>query len=305
MGSQPYGDDSTYTFYPVPDASWLLDGERATEQRPISTRWNLHFYSREYVLSNVILAFLFSTLFLQIWMRRPWEAWLGTFLRINVSLKRGLDVAGGILGLIMSLPFFLVLPIIIKLDSPGPVFFHQERVGINRRRRNDRRIERAHVSVEHRGRDRRKVNAHGWLFEIIKFRTMIQGAEKKCGPVWATANDPRITRLGKFMRKTRLDEIPQLWNVLKGEMSLVGPRPERPYFVEKLSHEVPGFLDRLHVAPGITGLAQVKNGYDTSVESVCRKISHDLSYIRGWNIMKDLRILYLTVIVVITGRGAC
>jgi lipopolysaccharide/colanic/teichoic acid biosynthesis glycosyltransferase len=305
MVPQPYGDDSAYTFYPVPDVSWLLDRESATERHPISTRWNLYYYFREYVLSNAIFALLFSTLFLQIWIRRTWEVWLDTLLRINVSLKRGLDVAGGALGLIMSLPFFLVLPIVIKLDSPGPVFFHQERVGINRRRRSDGRSEQAHASVEHRGCDRRLVNAHGRPFEIIKFRTMIHGAEKKCGPIWATANDPRITRFGKFMRKTRLDEIPQLWNVLKGEMSLVGPRPERLHFVEKLSREVPGFLDRLYVAPGITGLAQVKNGYDTSVESVHRKISHDLSYIRGWNIMKDLRILYLTVIVVITGRGAC
>jgi lipopolysaccharide/colanic/teichoic acid biosynthesis glycosyltransferase len=305
MAPQPYGDDSAYTFYPACDASLSLGWGSESDRRPISIWRSVQFFSREYVLSNVIFVLLFGALFLRTWIHRAWELRLDAVWRLNIVLKRGFDIAGATVGLILSLPFFVVLPIIIKLDSPGPVFFRQERVGINRRRCKERRVAQARVGVERRGRGRRRTNVHGRPFEIIKFRTMVQDAEKKCGPVWATANDPRITRFGQFMRKTRLDEIPQLWNVLKGEMSLVGPRPERLYFVEKLSREVPDFLDRLQVTPGITGLAQVKNGYDSSVESVHRKITYDLKYIRGWNIIKDLRILCATVIVVITGRGAC
>jgi len=299
-----YGDDSAYTFSPHREAAWPLGWGCEADRRSTSIGQNLRFFFREYVLSNVIFMLLLSALLVRTWVHRAWAARSHVIWRVNVAVKRGFDIAGSALGLLVSLPIFLLIPIIIKLDSSGPVFFRQERVGINRRRV-DRRDARSGVDVERRGRERRRQNSHGRPFAIIKFRTMIHDAEKKCGPVWATTNDPRITRFGQFMRKTRLDEIPQLWNVLKGEMSLVGPRPERLCFVEKLSREVPGFLDRLHVTPGITGLAQVKNGYDTSIESVHRKINYDLSYIKGWNVSRDLRILASTIIVVITGRGAC
>ena len=144
----------------------------------------------------------------------------------------------------------------------------------------------------------------GRPIRVIKFRTMIADAEKKCGPVWATKNDPRITRLGNFLRKTRLDEVPQFINVLKGDMSLVGPRPERPVFVEDLCSKVENYDKRLQVKPGITGLAQVENGYDSSVTSVVRKVHYDLKYIQNWSLWSDVKILLKTVVVVVTGKGA-
>ena len=134
---------------------------------------------------------------------------------------------------------------------------------------------------------------------------MVQNAEKKSGPVWAIKNDSRITRLGTFLRKTRLDEIPQFINVLKGDMSLVGPRPERPNFVRDLSEKVQDYSGRLAVKPGLTGLAQVENGYDTSLASVVRKVNLDLEYIRHRSIWADIKILSRTVMVVLTGKGAC
>jgi lipopolysaccharide/colanic/teichoic acid biosynthesis glycosyltransferase len=161
------------------------------------------------------------------------------------------------------------------------------------------------VAADNRERDRRRVDYMGRPFEIVKFRTMVQDAESKTGPVWATKNDPRITRLGAFLRKTRLDEIPQFWSILKGDMSLVGPRPERPTFVKELSQKVRDYHRRLEVKPGLTGLAQVENGYDESLASVNRKVKFDLHYIKRWSLWYDIRILLKTVVVVVTGRGAC
>jgi lipopolysaccharide/colanic/teichoic acid biosynthesis glycosyltransferase len=252
----------------------------------------------------MILALLGTVLVTRTLVVRAWAARHVTVWRVNMACKRTLDTVVAIVGLLLCVPVFLILPIVIKLDSPGPVFFRQVRIGVNRRRGSRRRVNQA-AAADRRQVDRRRENAYGRPFEIFKFRTMINGAEKKCGPVWATSNDPRITRIGQFLRRTRLDEIPQFINILKGDMSLVGPRPERPYFVEKLAVTVPGFVDRLQMTPGITGLAQVKNGYDTSVEAVHQKVKYDLAYIRGWNLLKDLKVLYATVIVVITGRGAC
>ncbi|HOZ09169.1 MAG TPA: sugar transferase, partial [candidate division Zixibacteria bacterium] len=135
-------------------------------------------------------------------------------------------------------------------------------------------------------------------------RTMVANAEQLSGPVWASKGDPRITRLGQFMRKTRLDEIPQLLNVLMGDMSLVGPRPERPTFVAELSSKIDNYCDRLQVKPGLTGLAQVECGYDTDLASVVKKVSYDLAYIENWSIWLEIKILLRTVVVVVTGRGA-
>jgi lipopolysaccharide/colanic/teichoic acid biosynthesis glycosyltransferase len=222
--------------------------------------------------------------------------------RLNAFFKRAVDMIGAVFGLILTLPFFLVFPILIKLDSPGPVFYTQTRVGHNRRRCARRKV--AGSVLGRTSRDRRRNDYKGRPIEVLKFRTMIADAEKKCGPVWATENDPRITRLGSLLRKTRLDEIPQFVNVLKGDMSLVGPRPERPVFVEKLSSRVENYDRRLEVKPGITGLAQVENGYDSSVTSVVRKVHYDLQYIQSWNPWQDLRIILKTVIVVVTGKGA-
>ncbi len=303
MAPHPYGEDAAYSVYPVRGAAWPTGRELTAAGRTARLFERLQGFWREYILSNFILAFLALTLiartaFINAWSARHIMAW-----RINAVCKRAFDISVAIVGLILSLPLFIIIPIMIKLDSPGPVFFRQVRVGINRRRQDRRRIT-APAGGERRSRDRRRQDLYGKPFSIIKFRSMVDNAEKKCGPIWATENDPRITRLGAFLRKTRLDEIPQFINILRGEMSLVGPRPERPYFVEQLSKQVPRFLDRLQVTPGITGLAQVHNGYDSSVDSVHKKITYDLTYIRHWNLLTDLRILLATVMVVLTGRGA-
>ncbi len=223
---------------------------------------------------------------------------------ISSAIRRSMDIIGAIVGLVLTLPLWIILPVLIKLDSPGPVFYVQQRVGINRRSRDRRAFQKADVR-DRRQSDRRQNNIMGRPFNLVKFRTMVQDAEKKCGPVWATKNDPRVTRIGRFLRKTRLDEIPQFVNILKGDMSLVGPRPERPSFVSKLSREVDNYTGRLAVKPGLTGLAQVENGYDSSVDTVVRKVEYDLEYINSRSLWLDCKILLKTVKVVITGKGAC
>ncbi|MBN1211258.1 MAG: sugar transferase [candidate division Zixibacteria bacterium] len=223
----------------------------------------------------------------------------------NNAVKRSIDILGAVVGLILALPFMIILPILIKLDSPGPIFYTQLRVGVNRRKNDRRYHQKVGIASEQRDRDRRRENYHGKPFDVIKFRTMVSDAEKKSGPVWATKNDPRITRLGSFMRKTRLDEIPQFINILKGDMSLVGPRPERPNFVKDLSTKVDDYTSRLDVKPGLTGLAQIENGYDSSIASVARKVKYDLQYIKNWTIFYDIKIILKTFVVVFTGKGAC
>lgn len=219
-------------------------------------------------------------------------------------VKRSLDVVGAMIGLVLVAPIMVLVATAIKLDSAGPAFYTQTRVGVNRRKRSRRYSQRVSV-IDLRGRDRRREDYCGRPFQIVKFRTMVRDAEKLTGPVWATKHDTRITRVGRVLRRTRLDEIPQFWSVLKGDMSLVGPRPERPTFVRYLRGEVEGYERRLEVKPGLTGLAQVENGYDSSMASVAEKVRFDLTYIRGWSIWTDVRILARTVVVVLTGKGAC
>ncbi len=199
-------------------------------------------------------------------------------------VKRAIDIVGSLVGLILTSPFLILICLAIKLDSKGPIVFKQMRVGRAR----------PHMTE---------------LFTMYKFRSMRVDAESKSGPVWATKNDPRITRVGRFMRKTRLDEIPQLVNVLKGEMSLVGPRPERPGICDKLENAIPYYADRTYgVRPGITGLAQVFQGYDETIEDVRSKVSYDHAYAlasgtwKTW-LLLDLEILARTVTVVLFGRG--
>ncbi|MBD3170673.1 MAG: sugar transferase [candidate division Zixibacteria bacterium] len=219
-----------------------------------------------------------------------------------MMFKRAVDVTGALSGLLLCFPVFIILPVLIKLDSPGPVFFRQLRVGFNRRR-SDRRSMEIPAARDRRSNDRRQNNLYGKPFMIYKFRTMRQDAEKHSGPVWASKNDPRITPLGRFLRASRLDEIPQLINVLKGEMSLVGPRPERPYFIEKLRTQIDFYESRMNVKPGITGLAQVEHGYDQDIDDVRKKVNFDLEYIRRWNVYHDFKIMLKTVVVMVGGRG--
>lgn len=221
----------------------------------------------------------------------------------NRVIKRSLDIVGAVVGLVLTSPLWLLVPIVIKLDSHGPVFYTQTRVGINRRKQ-DRRCFNRTADQNRRGQDRRRVDYMGKPFEVIKFRTMVQDAEKNSGPVWATKGDARITRVGAFLRRTRIDEIPQFINVLKGDMALVGPRPERPNFVRDLSSKVEGYASRLEVKPGLTGLAQIENGYDCTIDSVNDKVRWDLQYIREWSILSDIKIMLRTVVVVFTGKGA-
>jgi len=191
------------------------------------------------------------------------------------EFKRFFDIIVSSIGLIAAAPAIFFTAIIIKIVSPGPVFFKQERVGLN-----------------------------GKIFSMFKLRTMKLDAEKETGPVWAKEDDPRLIRFGKLIRKLHLDELPQLYNVLNGDMSIVGPRPERPVFVEELSTKIADYPKRLKVKPGITGLAQVAHKYDETIEDVKKKVKFDLLYIRKMCLMVDMRILLRTLIVAASGKGA-
>jgi len=223
--------------------------------------------------------------------------------------KRILDVIMAATLLLLLSPVMLLTALAVKLTSPGPVIFRQTRVGLNLRKdRNDRRRNDYGPPVdlgERRkpGQDRRLETRYGREFTLYKFRTMRNDAEKN-GAQFAVKGDPRVTSIGRFMRKTRLDELPQLWNVLRGEMSMVGPRPERPIFIEKLSEEIPDYVQRLGLKPGLTGLAQIENGYDNDIDSFRRKVTYDLIYLQHCCLWNDLKILFRTIRVVLTGSGA-
>ena len=190
------------------------------------------------------------------------------------GIKRVFDLLASLFGIVLFLPLFVLIALAIKLDSRGPVFYRQERVGQD-----------------------------GRLFSLIKFRSMTVDAEKD-GPVWAVVNDQRVTRVGRWLRKLRLDEIAQLINVIRGEMSLVGPRPERPYFVRKLEKEIPFYCHRHAVKPGITGWAQILYPYGATREDAQEKLKYDLYYIKHLSPIMDLRIITETAKIVLLGRGA-
>ncbi len=228
------------------------------------------------------------------------ERFLGTITRRAIRL---FDVVFSGLALIALSPVFLILAILIRIESPGPVIYRQVRTGLNLRTGSRRRSDNIKVMQERRGNDRRDGRAPGRPFEIYKFRSMVTDAEKN-GIQLAKKNDARITRLGKLMRRTRLDELPQFWNVLMGHMSIVGPRPERPEIIAYLEEQIPGYKDRLGVKPGITGLAQIRNGYDTDLEHIRRKITLDKYYIQKCSLANDLKIILRTIRVVVKGEGA-
>lgn len=221
--------------------------------------------------------------------------------------KRVMDIAIAGSMLILLAPVLGVVALLVKFTSPGPVIFRQVRVGLNLRTKpRDRRTcnESFPEGDDRRANtDRRGEQAYGRPFVMYKFRTMRTDAEKN-GAQFAVKGDARVTSIGWFLRRTRLDELPQLWNILKGDMSFVGPRPERPEFIESLSKEIPGYLYRLGLKPGLTGLAQVVNGYDNNIESFRRKVAFDLLYLQNCSLWNDLKIVVRTVSVVITGKGA-
>ena len=189
--------------------------------------------------------------------------------------KRLFDILASLALLTLAVPIMLLLSLIVRLSSPGPAIYCQRRLTTGRR-----------------------------VFTIFKFRTMVSDAETGSGAVWASKNDCRVTKIGKFMRKTRLDELPQLINVLIGDMSLIGPRPERPEIAADLQKEFPNFMRRCEVPAGLTGLAQVSSGYADSVDSYKDKLKHDLIYVDNRSIILDFKILLKTVLVVLTGDGA-
>ena len=209
-------------------------------------------------------------------------------------LKRLLDILGAVLALTGSSLVFLILPILIKLDSKGSVIFKQVRVGKDRRRK-ERRMIALDVPVDRRQANRRQDDLLGKPFVVYKFRSMKENAEKKTGPVWATDDDPRVTNVGKVLRPYHLDELPQFINILRGEMSLVGPRPERPEFINKLRSAVPNYEKRFKSKPGLTGLAQISCGYDTSIDDVNKKLAYDLYYIENSHFSTDIKIICDTV----------
>jgi len=190
-----------------------------------------------------------------------------------IKARRLLDFFIAFIGLILSLPVFFIIGILIKTTSRGPVFYAQERVGKD-----------------------------GRIFEIIKFRTMSVDAESLLGPVWAKKNDVRITNLGRILRRTHIDELPQLFNVIRGEMSIIGPRPERPHFVDMLNKEISGYAGRLTTKPGITGLAQSYHGYDETIRDVQKKLRYDMLYIKRMCLALDIKIILQTLRVSIS-RG--
>ena len=198
--------------------------------------------------------------------------------------KRLIDIVVALVGLAVTLPLFPFIALAIRLDSPGPVIYQQIRIGY-------------------------QMESYIRLFMMKKFRTMRNDAEAGTGPVWAQKNDPRITRVGNFLRKTRLDEIPQLWNVLVGDMSIVGPRPERPGMYQKLENNIPFYSERTYdVVPGITGLAQVNMGYDQTLNDVKNKVAYDHAYALAltttWGWLKmDFYVMFKTLYVMVTGKG--
>ena len=226
-----------------------------------------------------------------------------------IIVKRIVDLILGSAMLLLLSPLMAVVALLVKLTSRGPMIYSQTRVGLNLRSPDsDRRIfDLGPPQGEDNRRipdsDRRLEHAYGRHFTLYKFRTMCTDAEKD-GAKFAVVGDKRVTPIGRFLRKTRLDELPQLWNVLKGEMSLIGPRPERPVFMEQLSKDVPNYISRLGLKPGLTGVAQIINGYDNEPKGFRRKVAFDLLYLQNCCLWNDIKILYRTISVVLKGSGA-
>jgi len=210
-------------------------------------------------------------------LRPSWLIFCDGFRRTELTqlVKRASDILLSLLLLVFSAPIMMITTLLIKTESRGPALFRQERVG-----------------------------EHGKVFTLVKFRSMSVDAEKESGPVWAGQGDARVTRVGRFIRKTRIDELPQLFNILKGEMSFIGPRPERPHFVSQLQEKIPYYSQRHTVKPGLTGWAQVRYQYGATVEDALEKLQYDLYYIKNMSIFLDALVIFDTVKVVLFGKGA-
>jgi len=206
--------------------------------------------------------------------------------------RRALNILVATIGLIVAFPLMLLIAALIKLTSRGPVLFTQTRVGLDRR-----------ALSGAGGNTRRHTDLGGTPFTMYKFRTM-RPADETMSETWAQPEDGRVTALGQVLRKFRLDELPQLFNVLKGDMNIVGPRPEQPTIFVYLREQIEGYQRRQRVRPGITGWAQINQGYDTSVDDVRRKVRYDLEYIRRQSALEDLRIMARTLPVMLRRRGA-
>lgn len=221
------------------------------------------------------------------WPTRRWPS-PGSVGRVGRKverwMRRALNVGVAALGLLLALPLLLLVAVAIRLDSRGPVLYRQERVG---------RLGRGAGSAD------TPSATEPSTFTLYKFRSMEVDAEAETGPVWASGEDPRVTRLGRWLRRLHLDELPQLWNVLVGDMNLVGPRPERPEFVRNFLREIPGYRSRLAVRPGLTGLAQVRQLSDRTVDDVRRKLRHDIEYVIRRSLWLDTVIVLKTPVVVL------
>jgi sugar transferase (PEP-CTERM system associated) len=194
---------------------------------------------------------------------------------LRTAVKRAFDIVCAAILLVVTLPLMMITMLLIAAESRGPIFYRQQRVGLN-----------------------------GKNFDVIKFRSMRSDAEGDGNPRWAQAADDRVTRVGRFIRRVRIDELPQLFNVFKGEMSMVGPRPERPFFVDSLTKDIPYYAIRHSVKPGVTGWAQVRYEYGATVEDAKQKLQYDLYYVKNHTLFLDLLIMFETVSVVLTGKGA-
>jgi lipopolysaccharide/colanic/teichoic acid biosynthesis glycosyltransferase len=207
-------------------------------------------------------------------------------------LNHAVNVLIASVALLVLSPIILLIAVAIKLTSRGPVFYSQTRVGLDRRR--------WPIDALY---DRRKEDTGGTIFTIYKFRSMYVDAEASSGAVWATHDDPRVTPVGRFLRRTRLDELPQLVNVIKGDMNIVGPRPERPSIFARLREDISEYPLRQRARPGITGWAQINHTYDSSIEDVRTKVRYDLEYLQRQSLAEDLKIMVKTVPVMLFKKG--
>jgi exopolysaccharide biosynthesis polyprenyl glycosylphosphotransferase len=246
------------------DHDYLLEVLRVCDRKPVSLKLVPDFYTVIGGMSRT--EHMYGLPLIEV-LPEPMPAWAK-------STKRLIDFAVALVVVGVGIPVWVLIGLIVRMQSPGPAIYRQQRVGEN-----------------------------GRTFTMYKYRTMVNDAEAGSGPVWARNDDPRYTAFGRWLRRTRLDEVPQFWNVLKGEMSLVGPRPERPFFVEQLSGEIPLYSRRLRVKPGITGWAQVMWKYDETIEDVRQKVKYDLFYIENMSLLMDFQILFRTIRTALSGKG--